>query len=50
MRQNKSIMRYGEISENNPVNPEYVITEDSNSGYEFFEHLCTEKGIKCASA
>ena len=41
---------YGEISENNPVNPEYVITEDSNSGYEFFEHLCTEKGIKCASA
>ena len=41
---------YGEISENNPVNPEYVITEDSNSGYEFFEHLCTEKGIKCAYA
>ncbi|MBR3306786.1 MAG: translation initiation factor 2 [Lachnospiraceae bacterium] len=30
--------------------PECVLTEDSNSGYEFFEALSRDKGIECISA
>ncbi len=30
--------------------PEIVITEDSNSGYEFFDSVCKGKGIVCKSA
>ena len=29
--------------------PEVVITEDSNSGYQFFEQICIENGLKCES-
>lgn len=41
---------YGEISENRPVNPQLVITEDSNSGFEFFAELAAQKNIICISA
>ena len=30
--------------------PEYVLTEDSNSGYEFFRELSKERNITCISA
>ena len=31
------------------MSPETIITEDSNSGYQFFEHVCIENGLKCES-
>lgn len=34
---------YGEISETDGVKPQLVITEDSNSGYEFFSELAKQK-------
>ncbi len=35
---------YGEISEDTGVNPAFVITEDSNSGFEFFPNYPKRKG------
>ena len=32
------------------IQPEYVITEDSNSGFDFFSSLSAEKHINCISA
>lgn len=32
------------------VKPKLVITEDSNSGYSFFESACSQAGIECSSA
>ena len=33
-----------------PVYPEKIVTEDTNAGFEFFQALSTEQGIKCESA
>lgn len=41
---------YGEISNSDSIEPEYVITEDSNSGFDFFSSLSAEKHINCISA
>lgn len=41
---------YGEISEAACIEPTLVITEDSNSGYEFFQKLSNQKGIRCIPA
>lgn len=41
---------YGEISETEGIEPAFVITEDSNSGYEFFLKLANQKNITCISA
>lgn len=41
---------YGELSEKEGIDPKFVITEDSNSGYEFFKELSNQKEIKCVSA
>lgn len=41
---------YGEISEKDGVDPQLVITEDSNSGYEFFTELARQKERECISA
>ena len=38
---------YGADTYKDSVNPEIVITEDSNSGYQFFEHVCKDNGLKC---
>lgn len=38
---------YGEISELDRINPQFVITEDSNSGYDFFNELSNQKKIEC---
>lgn len=32
------------------VNPDKIIVEDSNSGYNFFQAVCTERGVVCESA
>ena len=41
---------YGEISEEKNINPKLVITEDSNSGFEFFNEMSRQKGVNCFSA
>lgn len=33
-----------------PITPKEVITEDSNSGHQFFNAICKEKNINCISA
>ena len=38
---------YGADTYKDSVNPEIVITEDRNSGYQFFEHVCQDNGLKC---
>jgi len=40
---------YGEISEKEGIDPKFVITEDSNSGFEFFAELSKQKNIECIS-
>lgn len=40
---------YGTDSYQNGIIPEMVITEDSNSGYQFFEQICQENQLKCES-
>lgn len=40
---------YGEVDEEDNIRPAIVMTEDSNSGYQFFNHVCSENGIKCIS-
>ena len=41
---------YGSYTASRPIEPVMVITEDSNSGFYFFEHVCKQSGIKCISA
>lgn len=41
---------YGQKSYGSPAVPDTVITEDSNSGYQFFQHVCEKKGYSCISA
>ena len=41
---------YGEISEQRKIYPQCVLTEDSNSGYEFFSELSKERDSVCISA
>lgn len=41
---------YGDILPNNVPVPDCVIVEDSNSGYEFFQNICSRYGINCVSA
>lgn len=38
---------YGEISEKSVIEPQLVITEGSNSGYEFFSELSKQRRINC---
>lgn len=40
---------YGEETYKNEVNPEVILTEDSNSGYQFFSQICQENRLKCES-
>lgn len=40
---------YGADTYENAINPEIIITEDSNSGYQFFDQICRENGLKCES-
>ena len=40
---------YGVDSYEKQVNPDIVITEDSNSGYQFFRQVCEENDLDCES-
>lgn len=40
---------YGENTYENVVKPEVILTEDSNSGYQFFDHICKENNLMCES-
>lgn len=40
---------YGADTYENEVKPELVITEDSNSGYQFFSSVCNENQLNCES-
>lgn len=40
---------YGADIYKNDVRPEILVTEDSNSGYQFFEEVCKENQLKCES-
>lgn len=41
---------YGTDLWKNDVEPEKIITEDSNSGYQFFESVCRDCHLECESA
>ena len=41
---------YENIPLSGPANIENVITEDSNSGYQFFDEIAQEHGLKCVTA
>ena len=40
---------YGANTYERNINPEIVITEDSNSGYQFFDNVCRENKLGCES-
>ena len=50
---NKAIMSFigymEQLRIRNTINPEIIITEDSNSGYQFFNQICEENELKCES-
>ena len=41
---------YGDSNSEDEIHPDIVITEDSNSGYQFFSNVCGEDGPKTVSA
>lgn len=41
---------YGEDVLKSEVKPDVVITEDSNSGFQFFDAVCTDYELQCSSA
>ena len=41
---------YGDMTPETEIHPKVVITEDSNAGYQFFQKVCLDNGIKCVSA
>lgn len=41
---------YGDIAANTVIMPTLLITEDSNSGFDFFKTVCDSNGVKCISA
>ena len=41
---------YGDTTPEIEIHPKYVITEDSNAGYQFFQKVCEENDIKCVTS
>lgn len=41
---------YGKQEFGNSTIPKRLVTEDSNSGFQFFSEICSKKGIECISA
>ena len=41
---------YGTTTPEEVVRPKAVVTEDSNTGYQFFQNVCEENGITCIPA
>lgn len=46
----QQMYRIYSLEDSFPIEPETMIIEDSNSGYEFFSNVCEEKNITCLSA
>lgn len=40
---------YGEDSYENELKPNIIITEDSDSGYQFFDYICKKNKLQCES-
>ena len=38
---------YGTLTREKDIKPELIITEDSNSGYQFFDYVCRENHLRC---
>ncbi len=38
------------MNQSQMVEPELLLTEDSNSGYQFFDYICRENNLQCISA
>lgn len=47
---NELFQIYGETLFGNKVSPDLIITEDSNSGFQFFKAISERRGIRCISA
>lgn len=43
-------MIYGVNDLQGNVKPDVIITEDRNSGFQFFDAVCKERQLKCQSA
>ena len=41
---------YGGETLTEDVRPDVVVTEDTNAGFQFYEHVCSDSGIKCYSS
>ena len=41
---------YADKVDTRELRPKKIVTEDSNTGYQFFASICNETGIKCVSA
>lgn len=41
---------YGTDNFKQEIKPEKIITEDSNSGFQFFDELCKNNGLRCVTA
>lgn len=41
---------YNQTLQTSSVQPDIVLTEDSNSGYQFFDGICKNNSLKCISA
>lgn len=41
---------YGTDNFKQEIKPEKIITEDSNSGFQFFDELCKNNGLRCITA
>lgn len=46
----QELYRIYSTEDNLPLDPDTIIIEDSNSGYDFFSSVCEEKDITCLSA
>ena len=50
MQASGNVPSYDSNNSDFPIKPQKIITEDSNSGYEFFKFVSLEKKISCESS
>lgn len=47
---NEFYQLYGQDIYTSEIKPDKLLTEDSNSGFQFFQNTCRERGLECVSA
>ncbi len=47
---NEMYQLYPVVRQTETVRPEWILTEDSNSGFQFFEKISSRNGLQCISA